>query len=231
MVDLIDQLKQEFAVKRVYKWNGYVDDGREKEVVKIMEDAAKSSGLIPSFLGTIAIGEGLGLWIDSNYNPVPPHEVQTGKSIDGFNHLGVDHFTADFARTRKYLPKDYNEGDEFTMRQTRNEKNELVSSAVFKDLKSGIQALGATIRLRRDAFRSHGATLKYAKPGQPTVEQEAFWIYVYFQGEGRAQKYLKANGGYDYAKASPIDMREVRRLSLERVAAWKFIQSKKIFSA
>jgi len=73
MVDLIDQLKQEFAVKRVYKWNGYVDDGREKEVVKIMEDAAKSTGLIPSFFGTIAIGEGLGLWIDSNYNPVPPH--------------------------------------------------------------------------------------------------------------------------------------------------------------
>ena len=228
MPDLIEQLKQQFAVKRVYKWNGYVDDGREKPVVTIVEEVAKATGLVPSFLGTIAIGEGLGLWIDRNYDPVPPHLVRVDAPIDGFNNLGVDHFSADFARTRKYLPNDFNEGDEFTTRRSVNEKMQVVSSAVFKNLKSGIQALGATLRLRRDGFRRDTAARRYRTP---TAEQEAFWMYVYFQGEGRATRYLTANGSHDYAKAAPAEMREVRRLALERAAAWKFIQSKKLFSA
>jgi hypothetical protein len=121
MPDLIEQLKREFAVKHVRKWNGYVDDGREQEVVTIVEDAAKATALNPSFLATIAIGEGLGLWIDANYDPMPPHKVKIGNSIDGYGALGVDHFASDFTRTRKYLPKDYNEGDEFFTREAENE--------------------------------------------------------------------------------------------------------------
>jgi hypothetical protein len=229
--DLIEQLKNEFMVKKVYKWNGYVDDGREKEVVAIIEEVARNTMLVPSFLGTIAIGEGMGLWIDANYDPVPPHMVRMDQEIDGYERLGVDHFTADFQRTKKYLPADFNEGDEFKLKTTNNELGNRVQSAIFKNLKSGIQALGATVRLRRDTFRRAALALGYTSKVPATPEQEAFWIYVYFQGEGRAASYLRSNGSLDYAKAAPVLMREVRKLALERAAAWKFIQSKALFSS
>jgi hypothetical protein len=63
------------------------------------------------------------------------------------------------------------------------------------------------------------------------VDQVACWIYVYFQGEDRAKKYMESNDGYDYSRAAPSNMAQIRKLALEHVAAWKYIQSKKIFSS
>lgn len=60
MNDLIAKLKKEFHTKTVYKWNGYFDDTREAAVVTIIEKAAKGTELEPSFLATVAAGEGLG---------------------------------------------------------------------------------------------------------------------------------------------------------------------------
>ena len=40
MSKLIEKLKKEFDVDKVYKWHGYVNDSREKNVVKIVENAA-----------------------------------------------------------------------------------------------------------------------------------------------------------------------------------------------
>lgn len=228
---LIEKLKKEFDVDKVYKWHGYVNDSREKNVVKIIEDVAKFSSFAPSFLCTIAVGEGLGLWINDSYAVNNPHKVRVNDSIDGFDYLGVDHFAADFNRTKKYLPKDYNLGDEYNVSSRINEHGNTVQSATFKNLKSGIQALAATISHRKRLFLSHCKEFGYIeKFKNPTQEQLAFWIYVYFQGEGRAKTYLKSNGGYDYFKASPGMMNQIRSLALERVAAWKFMQSKKIFT-
>jgi len=94
-------------------------------------------------------------------------------------------------------------------------------------------ALGATLALRRDTFRRHARSLGKASLVPPTREQEAFWIYVYFQGEGRARRYLEKNGGYGYAAVPDASLRmgEIRRLALERVAAWKLIQQRRIFTA
>jgi hypothetical protein len=197
-----------------------------------MEDAAKFTGLTPSFLYTIAIGEGLGLWIKDKYDPVTPHKVRIQDSINGFDHLGVDHFYADFARTKKYLPIDYNAGDEFSLSVNMNEQLNTVQSAEFKDLKSGVQALAATLALRKTTFLNHCNTLNYIKNlGKPTTDQLHFWIYVYFQGEGRARKYLTSNAGYNFSAMPLSNMTQIRKLALERVAAWKYVQSKKLFSS
>ena len=232
MTDLITQLKKDYGITKVYRWSGYANDPREKNVVKIMEDAAKFTGMIPSFLYTIAIGEGLGLWIKDKYDPVTPHNVRVQDSINGFNNLGVDHFYADFARTKKFLPNDYNVGDEFSLSVNMNEQSNTVQSAEFKDLKSGVQALAATLALRKTTFLNHCTTLNYIKKlGNPSSDQIHFWIYVYFQGEGRAKKYLTANAGYDFSTTPPANMTQIRKLALERVAAWKYVQSKKLFSS
>jgi len=78
MSDAIEKLKREFGVNKVYKWFGYVDDPREKNVVQIIEHVARHTSLTPSYLCTIAVGEGLGLWIDASYDPIPPHLVEVG---------------------------------------------------------------------------------------------------------------------------------------------------------
>jgi hypothetical protein len=232
MSKLIEKLKKEFDVDKVYKWHGYVNDSREKNVVKIVENAAKFTSLTPSYLCTIAVGEGLGLWIEDSYAASSPHNVRVNDSIDGFDYLGVDHFAADFNRTKKYLPKDYNLGDEYNTVSRINEHGNTVQSASFKNLQAGLQALAATIALRKQLFLTHSKELGYIKDyGNPTKEQEAFWTYVYFQGEGRAKAYLKDNKGYNYLKAPPGLMNQIRTLALERVAAWKFLQSKKIFTS
>lgn len=228
MPNLTQKLKQQFGVKKIYRWNGYVDDKREKNVVSIIEKAAKRNKLIPSYLCTLAIGEGFGLWIDDNYGP---KSVNVNNPVDGFENLGLDHFSADFNRTKKHLPNDYNKGDEFTTSTAINEHNKTVQSAKFKNVEAGIQAFSATLALRKDIFFNHSRQLGYIKSvGNPSSEQEAFWIYVYFQGEGRAKKYLQSNKNYDYSNKAPSSMLQIQRLALERVAAWKYMQSKSIFT-
>jgi len=229
MPDIALKLKQKLAIDRVYRWSGYVDDKREENVVRIIENAAKLNSLVPSYLCTIAIGEGFGLWIDDNYGP---NTVNVDKSIDGFEYLGLDHFGADFSRTKKFLPKDYNRGDEYEDSTAINEHGKEVTSGKFKNVKSGIQALSATLALRMRLFYNNSKQLGYInKYGKPNSEQEAFWIYVYFQGEGRAKGYLQSNAGFDFMKKAPSYMQQVNRLARERVAAWKYLQSKKIFSS
>jgi hypothetical protein len=229
MPDLTIKLKQRFGIGKVYHWSGYVDDKREVNIVKIIEDAAKLNLLLPSYLCTIAIGEGFGLWINDNYGP---NTVNVDKSIDGFEYLGLDHFGADFNRTQKHLPKDYNRGDEYQDSKAINEHGQEVNSAKFKNVKSGIQALSATLALRKQLFYTHGRQFGYIKTlGKPDTEQEAFWIYVYFQGEGRAKRYLQSNSGFDFMKKAPNFMLQVNRLARERVAAWRYLQSKNIFTS
>jgi hypothetical protein len=226
---LTSLLMKQFNVKKVYRWGGYVDDEREQNVVTIIEKAAKLNSLIPSFLCTIAIGEGFGLWIDDNYGA---DSVNVDYPVDGFGSLGLDHFGSDFNRTKKYLPDDYNKGDEFTQESAINEHGDTVQSAVFKNVKAGIQALSITLALRKQIFLSHSKLFGYIKSlGNPNNEQLAFWLYVYFQGEGRAKKCLELNKNYDYSQKAPSFMFQIQQLSLERLAAWKYLQSKRIFSS
>jgi len=228
MVSLVETLKKKYGVSHVYRYAGYADDSRERNFVVAIENAAVRNHLIPSYLFTIVIGEGFGFWIDINYGP---HHINLGNHVDGFDSLGLDHFDSDFFRIKRFLPKDYNRGDEFTGHTAMNEQYHTVQTAGFKNAIAGIQGVSATLAHRKTRFLKNSEDLGYIKKyGQPTEDQLAFWLYVYYQGEGRARKYLQSNAGYMYTTPPPVNMTQIKRLALERVASWRYVQSKKLFS-
>jgi hypothetical protein len=213
---------------RVYEWIGYIDDSREANVVQLLENTCEIiPSLFPSLLYTIAIGEGLNLWIDNNYSPTPPHNVMINNRINGFDYLGTDDFGSDFARYRPFLPNTYNEGDEFVPYNAINEHNNPVISADFKNLESGLLGIGAVIAHRKNKFLSDALELNY--DNEPNIDQIIFWTYVYFQGEGRAKKYLQNNNDFDFSKNTQ-NMTQIRRLALERLATWRYIKTSNILS-
>ena len=234
--EIKDELKLRYKARKVFGWSGYADDPKEKPLADLIERIAKERNFIPSYLYTIAIGEGLGFnYVDilSNYSPDPadPKEklLRTDKPINGFQALGVDDFSDDFPRVKKYLPSDYNEGDEFTKKTIRRKEwgKTIVNSAEFKDLESALYGFAAILAHRRDLFLKHAKEFKYVSI---TEDQQAYWTYIYFQGEGRGRQYLKANLSADYGKAAVSSMKEVKQKSLERLATWRYVQTKKIFS-
>ncbi len=80
---------------------------------------------------------------------------------------------------------------------------------------------------RRALVLKHAAELGYSAP---TEDQEAFWIYVYYQGEGRGKSYMESNGDLNYDKNPPSKMRVIKRLAIERLATWRYMQTKKLFT-
>ncbi|MBL3658996.1 hypothetical protein JL102_23260, partial [Fulvivirga sp. 2943] len=57
----------------------------------------------------------------------------------------------------------------------------------------------------------------------------AYWTYVYYQGEGNAARWLQANRGLDY-NTNKAERGMVHTLALERVATWRYVLTKGIFS-
>lgn len=87
-------------------------------------------------------------------------------------------------------------------------------------------AFGATLAHRKDLFINQGKNLVY---GTPSEDQLAYWIYVYYQGEGNAKRWLKSNESYDITK-NKTERGQVHTLATERVATWRYVQTKNIFS-
>lgn len=222
------ELAKKYKARKVYRWLGYADEEREQPLVNLITQVANSLNIAPSYFYTIAIGEGLGkkyVGIDAYYK----HGVlRTDLAICGLNDLGLDDFGDDFPRVKNFLPNDYNEGDEFFKAKGKRPKDfgrKIVNTASFKDLESGLEAFGAILKHRRELFLSHTKQLNL---GKPTEDQIAFWNYCYFQGEGRAKMYLKQYG-LDFSKTPPVNMKEVKELSLERLATWRYVQMNNLF--
>ncbi|MGI9541780.1 MAG: hypothetical protein ACR2MX_00900, partial [Cyclobacteriaceae bacterium] len=195
------------------------------------------------------VGEGLGLtYMDSDRNSSHYVDVggkptlRTDLEVDGFVVLGVDDFGTEYNRYKKFLPTDFNKGTlvtdktgrhltkgdhEFGTYPTTNELGETVYPGFFRDLEASLRGFAATVAHRKSIFHRDAKALKYATP---TADQEAYWIYVYYQGEGRAKRYLKSNGGFDYTKKPPSLMGQVRQLAMERLATWRYMQALKLFS-
>ncbi len=243
-----EAFKSKYGADKVYQWSGYLDEPREANVVALIEKIAAKQNLIPSYFATIAIGEGLGLYIDNNYHFVNKKKTKTGKiikiekvktnvKIDGFEYLGTDDFGSDFIRYKKYLPKDYNKGKttadfknklqaEFITVSRINELNKETTSALFKNLESALWAFGATLKHRLERCKLKGKNLGYSNP---TEDQLAYWTYVFFQGEGNATRWLTNNKSFKY-KSNASARGEVNRLALNRLATWRFLQSYNLFT-
>ncbi|GAL64988.1 hypothetical protein [Algibacter lectus] len=163
----------------VNAWGGYADEPKEAPVVEIIEGIAKDIGLPPSYLFTIATGEGLGWIYLSDLKNYKNGKVITDKKISGFQNFGLDFFgnPKEWPNLKKYLPKTYNEGDEFvSIAEKRDEAygKETVYSADFKNLESSIWAMAAVLKQRADRFERDWNELNYIKP---TEDEWAFWTY------------------------------------------------------
>lgn len=230
-----EAFKDKYGVENVYTWSGYIDDDREAGVLKLIITISGSLNISPSYYSTIAIGEGLGVYIDYNYASTEPFNVILDKPVDGFSFLGTDDFGSEYNRYKKYLPDTYNEGigfndfntgAEFFKKRTDNELGHKVVSAIFKDLESALWAFGATLKHRKDTFLRHAKEFGYRRPSE---DETAYWVYVYFQGEGRARTWLRANKGFNINN-NMSDRGQVHKLAMERLASWRYLQSKRIFS-
>ncbi|WP_346882966.1 hypothetical protein [uncultured Algibacter sp.] len=223
-------LKKQYGARKVFRWLGYADGNNEKALVDYINTIAIGLNIPPSYFYTIAIGEGLGkkhLDLDTSFDA--KGNLRTDQTMSGLSHFGLDDFGDDFSRVKKYLPNDYNSGDEFdTVVGSRPNDfgRKTVNTAIFKDLESGLEGFGAILKHRRDLFLSHAKAFNYPAPN---ADQIAFWNYCYFQGEGRAKRYLHDNKGLDYNNAAPANMKEVKQLALERLATWRYVQMNKLF--
>lgn len=226
------ELKNEYGV-HVSAYGGYANDKREKPVVDIIETVAKSVGLKPSYLYTIAVGEGLGelyLDIESNYKN---DQLVTNKQINGFQTLGVDFFSSpkEYPRFEKYLPDDYNINDEYSpLFAVRNERNgrEIVPSAFFKDLESAIEGVGAVLKHREDIFVN---TYRQLGLRRPTQDEYAYWTYYFFQAEGDAKRLLKKNNDLNIFHSKTTSRKSIHIKALERVASWRYVLHYDIFTS
>lgn len=244
------QISEKYGGVTVFQWSGYADEPKEKPLVDILETIGKDLSIAPSFLYTIAIGEGLGLtYMDgdlhsTHYTGGAGKEIlRTDLEIDGFQVLGVDDFGTEYNRYKKFLPDDFNKGPlttdlagqrhltvgdhEFGTYPTTNERGETVYPGFFRNFEASLRGFAATVAHRKSIFHRDATALKYSTPSE---DQQAYWIYVYYQGETRAKRYLNANGGHDFNKKASSNMGQIRRLALERLATWRYIQALKLFS-
>lgn len=175
-----------------------------------------------------------------------PTSLKTDKLVDGFQSLGVDDFGSEASRYSAYLPDDFNEGTlatrinpitretityipeadaEFASRTYINELGENTQSAIFRDMRSAVEAFCATVAHRQATFIRHKNEFGY---GAPTEDQLIYWTYVYYQGEGRARRYLEDSGNMDIMTNEVAG--QIANLARERVASWRFILTFNIFT-
>ena len=232
------EIKEEF--KHYYgqkpkAYAGYVDEPSEKKILDLFEDIGGRLNILPSYLFTIACGEGLSMhYLDkktsSYYNN--KGDLMTDNPMSAFSILGLDFFGSpkEFPRIKKYLPSDYNEGDEYvSYNAERNERygKEEVPSAYFDGFQSAIEGFGAVLAHRIELFDKQRKKLGYALP---TEDEKAYWYYAYFQGEGDANRALETNKDYSFLAHQAAASPEVHRLCLERVATWRYLLAFNIFS-
>lgn len=202
-------------------WHIYVQE--KPGIKKAFEEEGTRVGVAPSELFTIAMGEGLGIFFDEGQGE--------NTEVSGFVYLGTDHFSSESNRYTKYLPTDFNKGDEFREISHTNEKKQPVKSAMFKNLRVALTGFAAVYKYHRQLAINYGTELKY---GQPTPEQLHFWSYYFFQSPNGAKPILQKNSSWDYSKKefdknSPHPS-DIASKCYKRVATWQYIKSKRVFS-
>lgn len=221
---------------RPLRWQGWIDDPSEVNTARaILEATGGQTAIRPSFLYTIAIGEGLLYYLDANNRFT---HVDTSQPVSGFVELGVDTFATSAAGLKKsgLLPAWFKEGVDYTVTESVNEKNENVKSADFPDLRRGLIALRAMLGDSRARFLSDAKTvLGPAKAAKLTQDQIDYFTYVYFNaGAGFGKKHLVSQGLAAVKKwegPPPPDNRIARFNALQRLSTLQLMDSLQLFPA
>ena len=231
----VTTLTEQWGV-RPLRWQGWLDDVSEVNTARaILEATGGQTSIRPSYLYTVAIGEGLPSYLDANSTY---SAVDTSKPVSGFSDLGTDTFAtaaADLKR-RGFLPEWFQEGRDYTVTSHVNEKGENVQSADFPDLKRGLIALRAMLADCRSRFqRDARAVLGASAASRLTQDQLDYYTYVYFNaGAGFGRKHLQANGLGAVAKwdaPPPADNRIARYNAIQRLSTQKLMDSLGLFPA
>ncbi len=206
-----------------YEWAGYLNRSGGQAVKDIFNSLGSSGNVSSSELYTIAVGEGF------YHTHLSTQGYGLSNSVSGFMSLGIDHFGSDRNNlvAGGFLPSSFNQGDEYTLDSNTNEWGESVTSANFKNIRSGLTAFSAVTNERRHLVEVHGTNLGY---GAPTEDQLFFWTYYYFQGQGRGQRVLTNNGSWSISGMSfdttSQNPRGVGSLAYRRLATWRYTQLK-----
>lgn len=211
-------------------WLGFADEPNEKNIVQLIERVAdKFPDLSPSIIYTIAIGEGLNLYIQDNKTP---SKVDVNRLVDSFEYLGLDFAAKELKekRIKKLLPIDFKEGKDFfpdtpyiRMEPPGDPKKWItVYPAIFNNLESALTGFAAILNSRMNLFLEDVAKLGYSEPGE---DERLYWTYFYFQNIALGKSSLKKNGStIFYKNKTPIS-----KLSEERVVTWRFVKINRLF--
>ena len=221
---------------RPLRWQGWIDDPSEVNTARaILEATGGQTAIRPSYLYTIAIGEGLLYYLDSANRFT---HVDTSRPVSGFGELGVDTFasSAEALKRSGLLPTWFKEGVDYTVNEATNEKNQVVRSADFPDLKRGLIALRAMLADSRGHFLADArAVLGPQKAAKLTRDQVDYFTYVYFHaGAGFGKKHLQAQGLAAVTKwqgPPPPDNRIARFNALQRLSTQQLMDSLQLFPA
>ncbi len=219
---------------RPLKWQGWVNDASEVNTARAVLDAtAGQTAIRPSYLYTIAIGEGLLYYLDQNNRFT---SVDTTQPVNGFQSLGTDTFAtaAPDLKRRGLLPAWFTQGRDYTVETNTNELNQAVSSANYPDLQRGLIALRAMLADSRGRFLADAKTiLGPDKAAKLTQDQIDYFTYVYFNaGPGFGKKHLLASGlgAVSKWKGPPPPGNTIARYNaLQRLSTLKLIDGLQLF--
>jgi hypothetical protein len=215
---------------RPLKWHQWVDDPSDVNTAQAVLDATGGkTDIRPAYLYTIALGEGLMFYLDDANDF---QKVDVSMQVNGFAELGTDTFGTSVTELKRkgHVPNWFQEGRDYFLEQSVNEKGETVSSANFANLNTGLIALRGMLADSRQRFMTDAKkTLGPVSARKLTQRQIDYFTYVYFNaGSGFGAKHLKAQGlkaAEKWTDAIPADNRVARFNSLQRISTLQFIES------
>ncbi len=220
-------VRQRFGVTP-RRWLGYLAPPDSDELLPALRAAAaRSRGRIsPLWLHTVAIGEGLNLYLDSD----PSSWIGDQRfPVNGFAYLGVDTFGSRAAALRAggYIPQDFREGVDYEIVSNVNEHGQTVRSANFRNLEAGLTALQGMLAQSEDAVLADVRSI-WGPNTRLTPDQLRFWSYFDFNvGSGRRREFMRAHPpSWGDRRDGPEreDQREARYNALVRVATARWLE-------
>ena len=157
--------------------------------------------------------------------------VSTTLAFSGFGFLGSDDFWTDLDSPRQplrgHLPLGFpvgSIGHELAPQEAKHGvPGRIVDSAVFPNLKVGLQALVASLKRRRSLFLEDVTKFGYAPP---TKEELIYWTYIYFnvgENNGQLEKYQGKRVLSDWITAGEYSN------ALELLESWRMIDEMALF--
>lgn len=240
---LEESIQSQYGV-RPLRYFGYLDEKGEQALAEaILEGSRRANGnphgvsVDPAFVFTVAMAEGLNLWMNVNYDGNYPNWMES--AVDGYQYVGLDWFK----REQKELKSgDFLRSTFQGFREDRwvsNEKGERLKVGVFYNLSDAMEALAATIAYRKWLFLEDARKfLGEQTVGELTEAEINFWTYIYFNpGPGFGMEQLQSKGRHFFRRwTGPprLERKDPRNnahyKAMLRLATWELVSQSGLFA-